>query len=230
MSVSELSTSSQNYLKAIWSLGEWSETAVTTSALATRVGVKLSTVSDAVRKLTEQGLLEHAPYGAISLSARGREHAVAMVRRHRLIETFLVEVLSYGWDEIHDEAEHLEHAVSDLLVERIDAYLDHPRRDPHGDPIPTSTGSVERPDACPLTQMPGGAAGRVERISDSDPELLSFCAERGFTVGAVLEIHEGPRFAESLDVEVAGSGVRVPLGRSATDSIWVSTVPTGPSS
>lgn len=222
MSVAELSTSTQNYLKAIWNLGEWSENGVTTSALAARVGVRLSSVSDAVRKLAEQGLLEHAPYGAITLSAQGRRHAVAMVRRHRLIETFLVQVLSYDWDEVHDEAEHLEHAVSDLLVERMDAHLGHPSRDPHGDPIPTANGSIDHPDAQLLTQVQGGSRGRVERISDADPRLLTFCAEHGITIGAVLEIHEGPPFSESLEIAVAGSNIRVPLGRSATDSIWVS--------
>lgn len=223
MSVADLSTSAQNYLKAIWSLQEWSDDSVTTSALAARVGVRLSSVSDAVRKLTDQGLLEHAPYGAITLSAQGRRHAVAMVRRHRLVETFLVEVLSYGWDEVHDEAEHLEHAVSDLFVERMDAYLGHPSRDPHGDPIPAADGSVDKPVARPLTELRGGSSGRVERISDSDPRLLAFCAEHGITIGTMLDIYDGAPFSEAMEVAVAGSGVRVPLGRAATDSIWVST-------
>ena len=172
MSVSELSMSTQNYLKAIWSLGEWSTDPVTTSALAARVGVRLSTVSDALRKLTEQGLLEHTPYGAITLSEQGRTHALAMVRRHRLIETFLVEVLDYSWDQVHDEAEHLEHAVSDFLVERMDQHLGHPSRDPHGDPIPAADGSVERPDAVLLSELPAGSTVRVERISDADPQQI----------------------------------------------------------
>lgn len=229
MSVSQLTPSTQNYVKAIWSLREWTEEPVTTSALAARVGVKLSTVSDAVRKLTEQGLLEHAPYGAITLSAQGQEHAVAMVRRHRLLETFLVEVLDYGWDQVHDEAEHLEHAVSDFMVDRIDEHLGHPRRDPHGDPIPTPDGAVERPDARPLSVLPDGARGRVERISDADPQLLTFCAGHGLTIGTMLDVHAGPPFSDSLEIVVNGSDVRVPLGRSATDSIWVSTPPPAPS-
>lgn len=147
MSVSALSASSQNYLKAVWSLGEWSDEPVTASTLAARVGVKLSTASDAIRKLTDQGLLEHARYGAVTLTPEGRALAVAMVRRHRLIETFLVDVLDYDWDQVHDEAETLEHAVSDFLIERIDEKLGHPDRDPHGDPIPRADGTVQKPHA-----------------------------------------------------------------------------------
>src|SRR5699024_4956819 len=191
--------------------------------IAERVGVRLSTVSDAVRKLADQGLLEHTRYGAITLSATGREHALSMVRRHRLIETFLVATLGYGWEEVHDEAEHLEHAVSDLLVDRIDALLGHPARDPHGDPIPTAEGRVELPDARLLSEVPTGTAVVVERISDADPRLLSFCAEHGITVGATLEVRTGPAFSDSLEVAVPGAPTRVPLGRSATDAIWVST-------
>ena len=222
MSVSELSTSTQNYLKAIWSLGEWSAEPVTVSAIAERVGVRLSSVSDAVRKLSEQGLIEHTRYGAIGLSAQGREHALQMVRRHRLLETFLVEVLGYGWEEIHDEAEHLEHAVSDLLIDRIDAHLGRPTRDPHGDPIPGADGAMEHPDACRLSEVPGGTRVRVERISDADPRLLSFCSDQGITVGATLDVRTGPEFSDSLEVAVEVAGTRVPLGRSATDAIWAS--------
>lgn len=222
MSVSELSTSAQNYLKAVWSLAEWSKDPVTTSAIAERVGVRLSTVSDAVRKLADQGLLEHTRYGAIGLSTTGREHALSMVRRHRLLETFLVEVLGYGWEEVHDEAEHLEHAVSDLLVDRIDALLGRPVRDPHGDPIPTADGEVELPDARLLTEVPAGTSVVVERISDADPRLLTFCAEHGIIVGAILDVRTGPAFSDSLEVSVPGASSQVPLGVSATDAIWVS--------
>ena len=225
MSVSELSTSAQNYLKAVWSLGEWSEEPVTVSAIAERVGVRLSSVSDAMRKLGEQGLVEHSRYGAIALTSQGREHALAMVRRHRLIETFLVRDLGYGWEEVHDEAEQLEHAVSDLLVERLDAHLGRPSRDPHGDPIPAADGSVDQPDAQLLAALPTGTRARVERISDADPRLLSFCAAQGIVVGAELEIREGPEFSDALEVSLVGSGTAVPLGRSATEAIWASAAP-----
>ena len=159
MSVSELSASTQNYLKAVWGLTEWSSVPVTPTLIAERTGLKLSSVSDAVRKLSTQGLVEHAPYGSVELTETGRSYALAMVRRHRLIESFLVSVLGYSWDQVHDEAEHLEHAVSDFMIDRIDEFLEFPTRDPHGDPIPSADGTVQIPDATQLTGV--GAGHRV---------------------------------------------------------------------
>lgn len=219
MSVSELSTSSQNYLKAIWSLQEWSEEPITPTAVAAKVGVRLSTASDAIRKLGEQGLVEHTRYGAVTLSQEGHTHALAMVRRHRLIETFLVQVLGYSWDQVHDEAETLEHAVSDFMVDRIDSHLEHPTRDPHGDPIPQPDGTVTRPDAVPLSGVEEGTVV-AERISDHDPDLLRFFADQGIGVGAVLEVRAGAPYSGSIEVTVDG-GAPVALGQPATDAVWV---------
>ena len=146
MSVTSLTASSQTYLKAIWNLQEWSDDPVGTSMLAAKVGVRLSTVSEAVRKLTEQGMLQHTRYGSVALTEEGAQHAVAMVRRHRLIETFLAETLGYRWDQVHEEAEALEHVVSDFMVDRIDELLGYPTKDPHGDPIPSRAGDIEHPD------------------------------------------------------------------------------------
>lgn len=224
MSVTELSVSTQNYLKAIWSLGEWSTQPVTASALAARVGVRTSTVSDAVRKLSAQGLLEHSRYGSISLTDEGRAHAVAMIRRHRLIETFLVRVLSYRWEQVHDEAEHLEHAVSDFMVQRMDEYLGHPARDPHGDPIPTADGQVQRPDAVLLSEVGPETRVMVERVSDDDPALLSFFTEHGIEVGTELEVGSGAPFSGTIEVAVAGGSQSLPLGTAAAGAVWVSAI------
>lgn len=131
MPLSELSVSTQNYLKEIWSLEEWTKTPATASALAERMGLRISSVSDGLKRLAAADLIEHQPYGAIELTETGRSYALAMIRRHRLIETFLVETLGYTWDRVHDEAEVLEHAVSDFMVDRIDTLLGHPTRDPH---------------------------------------------------------------------------------------------------
>lgn len=221
MSVTELSTSTQNYLKVIWSLQEWSDDPVSASTIAQKMSLKVSTVSGALPKLAEQGLVEHVRYGSVSLTDAGRQHAVAMVRRHRLIETFLVEVLHYGWDQVHDEAETLEHAVSDFLVERIDALLDHPMRDPHGDPIPSTWGMVEAmPTAVRLTEADPDTGLVVERIADDDPALLRFFADSGLVVGAELTVSARAPFSDSLDVRVQGAE-QFPLGRIATDAVWV---------
>lgn len=222
MIVSDLSTSHQNYLKAIWGLQEWSDEPVTPSDIAERVGLRLSSVSDALRRLTDQGLVEHARYGSVTLTDDGRRYAVAMVRRHRLIETFLVQVLKYGWDEVHDEADSLEHAVSDLMVERIDEFLGFPNRDPHGDPIPRADGSVHRPAAIPLTNIDAGTSVRVERISDLDPQMLTYFADRGIVIDAVLEIRPADPYSDTVDVLVGSDPEVLSLGQVASGAVWVS--------
>ena len=133
--------------------------------LAERIGVSASTASESIRKLADQGLVDHEKYGAVTLTDAGREAALAMVRRHRLMETFLVNELGYGWDEVHDEAEVLEHAVSDRMLDRIDAKLGYPTRDPHGDPIPAADGQVPTPPARQLSVCRG------RRRRDGRPDL-----------------------------------------------------------
>jgi DtxR family Mn-dependent transcriptional regulator len=219
MPVSDLSTVAQDYLKVIWSATEWSETPITVKQLSERLGVRAATISDGIRRLADQGMLVHEPYGAIELTEAGRRHAVAMVRRHRLIETFLVEELGYGWDEVHDEAEVLEHAVSDTLVDRIDRRLGHPRRDPHGDPIPTPDGTPRRPDAEPLTAAAPGIRLVVTRISDSDPAVLRYLAERGIGLDTELVVGEFRPFAGDVTVRVGGA--ELVLGTAAAGAVWV---------
>lgn len=222
MSVTSLTESTQNYLKTIWSLNEWSDEPVTASAISAATGLRLSSVSDAVRKLTNQGFLKHAPYGAVDLTEQGRQHAVAMVRRHRLLETFLVETLGYTWDQVHDEAEVLEHSVSDFMIERVAELLGHPERDPHGDPIPSADGTVKSPSATRLTDVRPGQSVQVERISDSDPQLLQYFSAQGLAVGTKLNTSAGAPFSGALDVSVDGDGASLSLGREATDAIFVS--------
>jgi DtxR family Mn-dependent transcriptional regulator len=184
--VGGLSPSTQDYLKALWSLGEWDASAVTVTNLAERLGVRTSTASDGVKKLAEQGFVVHSPYSAIVLTPAGEAHALVMVRRHRLLETYLASELGYSWDEVHDEAESLEHAVSDAFIERIDAVLGHPTRDPHGDPIPPAAGAPVLPAAVPLSTLPLGARATVARISDASPERLRTFAAAGIVPDAVV--------------------------------------------
>lgn len=221
MSVSELSSSAQDYLKVIWGLQEWSDDPITASMIASKSGMKLSTVSGAVTKLVEQGFVSRGPRGDIALTTGGRGHGMAMVRRHRLLETFLVDVLGYGWDEVHDEAENLEHAVSDLMITRIDHFLGRPSRDPHGDPIPPATGDFCPPRAHPLSVASPGSTVVVERIADDDPELLRFFADSGITVGVRLTLGERAPYSDTLVVRPE-KAPEVSLGKSATSAVWVS--------
>lgn len=220
MSVSDLSVSAQNYLKVIWGLSE-SASSVTAADIAQRTGLQRSTVSEAVAKLTADGLLHHARYGAVELTDLGRRHALTMVRRHRLIETFLVRALRYGWDEVHDEAENLEHAVSDLLVDRIDEFLEFPRHDPHGDPIPAADGTMVEHDAVQLSSVGFDVPVVVVRVSDGDPNLLRFFEEHGIVLAAELVVHPGTPYSDAVDVQVVGGDHRVSLGRAARDALSV---------
>lgn len=221
MSQLELSPTNENYLKVVWAAQEWSDRPVTTKLLASHLGLSPSTVSEAVKRLTDQGLVEHAPYGAIELTGAGRRAAVTIVRRHRLIETFLVRELGYAWDEVHDEAEVLEHAVSERLVNAIDARLGFPPRDPHGDPIPGVDGEVVTVDAQPLSRVEVGRALSIARISDSDPELLRYLAGLRIDLDTGLVVTERRDFAGTLTVLVDGGVEPVTLGLPAADVIWV---------
>ncbi|TQF66984.1 metal-dependent transcriptional regulator [Rhodococcus spelaei] len=215
-----LTTVAQDYLKVIWTAGEWSGEQVSTKMLAERIGVSASTVSEAIRKLADQGLVDHARYGSISLTDRGRAAAVGMVRRHRLIETYLVNELGYGWDEVHDEAEVLEHAVSDLMIARIDAKLGHPERDPHGDPIPAPDGSIPSPSARQLSDFGDGQYGRIARISDADPAMLRYFDSVGIALDLTVTVLERRDFAGTVSVRL-GDGDTVELGNPAAAAIWL---------
>lgn len=211
----------QDYLKVIWTAQEWSTERVSTKLVAERIGVSASTVSEAIRKLADQGLVEHARYGSITLTDDGRTAAIAMVRRHRLLETFLVKELGYGWDEVHDEAEVLEHAVSDLLMSRIDAKLGYPERDPHGDPIPSTDGAVPTPPARQLSDFRDGETGRVARISDSDPAMLRYFDSVGIALDTDVEVVERRDFAGTISVRIGTAQAPIDLGSPAAQSIWL---------
>jgi DtxR family transcriptional regulator, Mn-dependent transcriptional regulator len=219
-----LSAVAQNYLKVIWNAQEWSREKVSTKMLAEKIGVSASTASESIRKLAEQGLVNHEKYGAVTLTETGRRAALAMVRRHRLLEAFLVNELGYSWDEVHDEAEVLEHAVSDRLIARIDAKLGYPQRDPHGDPIPGSDGRVPTPPARQLWACRDGDAGTVARISDADPEMLRYFDSIGISLDSRLQVLTRREFAGviSITVESAdGKPTTVDLGSPAAQAIWM---------
>jgi DtxR family Mn-dependent transcriptional regulator len=221
MSVSELSSAAQDYLKMIWSATEWSATPITVGAMAERMGVKPSTVSDGIRRLAKQGLVTHAPYGSIELTQTGKDHAVEMVRRHRLLETFLVNVLGYGWDEVHDEAEILEHAVSATMITRIDELLGHPVRDPHGDPIPSPDGQLRRPQGVRLAAVDPNRPLTITRISDADPDMLRYFTELGLAPDTRLTVLAHRPYADVTTIRLPDRDLDIDLGPSAAESIWV---------
>lgn len=195
-------TAVEDYVKVIYGHTEWQQVPITTTGLAARLGLAASSVTEMVKKLVTLGLVVHEPYGAIELTPDGTAQALRMVRRHRLIETWLVERYGYSWDEVHDEAEVLEHSLSDRLLDAIDVELGHPTRDPHGDPIPAADGTVSRPAAVLLADAPAG--GRVVRISDRDPMLLRHLDAEGIVLDSTIAQHR-----------------RAALAAEALSSIWV---------
>lgn len=217
------SSSIEDYVKVIYSFTEWQDKPITSSQLAARLGVANSSVSEMVRKLKDQGLVDHQPYSAITLTGDGVKLALAMVRRHRLIETFLVREMGYRWDEVHDEAEMLEHAVSDTFIDRLAAKLGHPSRDPHGDPIPGADGTVELPRAHSLAGLDAGHSGRITRISDENPDLLRYLAGEGVALDSRVEVVGRKPFGGALVVRIAAGGdVRdVDLADEVASAVWV---------
>lgn len=221
MHIDSLSRMAQDYLRTIFKVQEWSSEPVGINELAERMGVATSTASGNIRKLVADGLVEQKPYGGATLTPAGHAAAVQMVRRHRLLETFLVERLGYSWDEVHDEAENLEHAASDTFIDRIEADLGFPTHDPHGDVIPDRDGVMQPTSARALAQAEPGSCGRVSRISDDDPEVLRYLTGHGIDVGThlrVLDRHEG---AGVLRLERDGGPAPIDLGLAAAEAIWL---------
>jgi DtxR family transcriptional regulator, Mn-dependent transcriptional regulator len=182
-----LTRSVEDYLKAIYRL-ESSGQPASTSDIAALLGLSPASVSGMIRRLSEQGMLQHVPYRGVLLTIPGRRIALRMLRRHRLIESYLVSCLGYAWDTVHDEAERLEHAVSDLLVERMALALGHPRFDPHGDPIPGPDGAMDELVCTPLADLPAGAWAEVRRVDTSQAERLRWLEQTGLTPGARLTV------------------------------------------
>lgn len=197
-----MSRATEDYLKAIYNLAHLGE-AVTTSTLASELGVSAPSVSAMLKRLEDGDLLVR-PEGSLRLTTAGELAALRVVRRHRLLETFLARVLEVPWDEVHDEAELLEHALSERLEERIDTALGHPTHDPHGDPIPPREGPHVEGRGTPLDAVAPGVRFHVERVSDRDSAALRYLGELGVLPGVVLTVEEqapfgGPRWVRLGD-------------------------------
>jgi DtxR family transcriptional regulator, Mn-dependent transcriptional regulator len=170
--------------------------------LATVMGVVPGTATSMVKALADAELVEYQPRGGVRLTASGEKLALLMLRRHRLIELFLVKVLGLDWSTVHDEADALEHAISDQVLERIDELLGHPATDPHGDPIPTSKGHVHEPRRLSLANCPVGKPQRIVRVLDQDPEFLQFIERQGLMPGSTITVGSREPAAEAVKIRI----------------------------
>lgn len=209
----------ENYLKGIYQLGARDGCRVKTKALAEHLEVSLPSVTGMLRSLADEELVDYRPYQGVDLTEHGRSVALRIIRNHRLIETFLVTALGFRWDEVHDEAEVLEHAISPKLAAAIEHYLGFPKYDPHGDPIPSAEGEVEPRRSFDLSKAALGSSAVVTRIRDQSPDFLRYLEELGLVPGAQLDVIEIVPFDGPIRVRCGGR--ETSLSRSQLDRIEV---------
>lgn len=210
----------ENYVKTVYQIcaREGSQPA-TTGEVAAALQVSPGTVTSMLKTLSESGLATYAPYEGVRLTETGRALALRIIRRHRLIEVFLAQTLGLSWDEVHEEAEHMEHAVSDRLIDRIDCHLGYPKADPHGDPIPTADGDIEHQHTQNLAELSSGDTFRLVRVLDQSPEFLQYLSEAGLLPGIEAEVVENRAEADVVTVQFAAGAAT--MGRAAATKLLV---------
>jgi DtxR family Mn-dependent transcriptional regulator len=219
-------SNAEDYLKALYSLcGESEQEGAPTGELARRLGLTPGSVTGMLKRLERAGLVHYAPHQGARLTASGREAALRVLRRHRLLELFLVKSLGMPWDEVHEEADLLEHSASDQLIERIDRYLGHPRHDPHGDPIPDAEGNIPEVDAEPLADYEPGTAFEIRQVDDTSEGLLRYLREGGVELGAQGTVARTEPGAGIMEIEVQSR--RLAISRQAAARILVRRVNPG---
>jgi len=217
------SSTVENYLKAIYhGQAQLAKDArlVSMGQVASALNVTPGTATTMVKALAESGLAEYEPYSGVRLTAAGEKLAALVLRRHRLVELFLVQVLGMSWDEVHEEAEQLEHVVSDRLIERIDRMLGRPTHDPHGDPIPTAEGTIHAGQHDSLLSCPVDTPLRVTRVADQDPAFLRFIESNGLKPGQAIAVESRDSAADSVRLRLAG-GARLTIGARAASKVLV---------
>lgn len=215
------SSTVENYLKQLYLEQKAGEgEMVPMGRLAVAMGVVPGTATSMVKALADSGLVQYEPRGGVRLTASGSQLALHVLRRHRLVELFLVKVLGLDWSVVHDEADALEHAISDRVLERMDKLLGHPTADPHGDPIPTAEGHVHEPELLSLADCAVGAPQRIARVLDQEPEFLQFVERQGLVPGAIVTVGKRESVAEAVKILVE-HGEEVSLGLAAAAKILV---------
>jgi DtxR family Mn-dependent transcriptional regulator len=203
------SLSEENYLKAILHLQKTSKSGVSTNAIAEEMQTKASSVTDMVKKLSEKDLVIYKKYQGVYLSDSGRKTALQIVRKHRLWEVFLVDKLSFSWDEVHEVAEQLEHIKSDKLITELDKFLEFPKRDPHGDPIPDAKGNFHVANKTLLSNLSKGERGTLVGVKDTSTEFLKYLDKNNIALGKTIEVLDKEEFDESMLIQTGGKTLRI---------------------
>lgn len=203
------SLSEENYLKAIFHLQKHSKAGVSTNALAEEMQTKASSVTDMVKKLSDKDLVIYKKYQGVYLSDSGRETALQIVRKHRLWEVFLVEKLGFSWDEVHEVAEELEHIKSEKLISELDKFLDYPKRDPHGDPIPDAKGNFQVANKTLLSDLSKGEKGTLVGVKDTSSEFLKYLDKNKIALGKTIKVLDKEAFDGSMLIQVDNETLRV---------------------
>lgn len=209
----------ENYLKEIYKLSQRAENGVSTNALAERLDTKASSVTDMIKKLALKKLVDYKKYQGVTLTEKGQAIAVDIIRKHRLWEVFLVEHLGFGWDEVHEVAEELEHINSDTLVDRLDKFLGHPKYDPHGGPIPDSEGIFPAPKRVKLDELAIGKSTKVMGITEHSESFLAYMRKIGLDLGVEFQLKERHDFDRSVEIELNGKPVQ--LSQEVAKNIFV---------
>jgi DtxR family Mn-dependent transcriptional regulator len=197
-----LSLAEENYLKSIYHLSDAGEKAVLTNELAEALNTKAASVTDMVKKLSTKEFISYEKYYGVKITGKGKSVALAVIRKHRLWETFLVQTLGFKWDEVHEVAEQLEHIKSTLLIEKIDEFLGYPQVDPHGDPIPNAQGKIKKLEKTALKNMATGSESTIVAVKDSDSNLLKYLEKIGAKPGKKLIVISKEEYDGSLQVAI----------------------------
>lgn len=204
-----MTLSEENYLKAIYHLEKHYKEGVPTNAIAEEMETKASSVTDMLKKLSEKNVLTHKKYQGARLTKKGMLHAKSVIRKHRLWESFLVEKLSFKWDEVHDVAEQLEHIKSEKLISELDRFLGYPKTDPHGDPIPDEDGNIQVQEKQLLSQLEVGERGICVGVKDSSAAFLQYLDKHGISLGKELVVLHKEEYDESMIVELDGNKITI---------------------
>ena len=201
--------SEENYLKAIYHLGKQGSVAVSTNAIAEQMETKASSVTDMIKKLADKNLANYVKYQGVSLTKEGRLAAASVVRKHRLWEVLLVEKLNFSWDEVHEVAEQLEHIKSEKLINELDAFLDYPDEDPHGDPIPDKNGNIKKVEKILLSQVDENQSCICVGVKDSSTDFLKYLDKHQISLGTPIKIISKEKFDESMTIDVNNSLINI---------------------